>query len=110
MNSDEVPDCCRECFNFSISYNEHRDIHSYYCELNTYLPTKKKSCKRQKIYSIKIGDVRDVSYEDAKKEIMAFIRDKKPENIHPSDIVSDLWLDIDVVFKVLGDLGLRMHV
>jgi len=55
--------------------------------------------------SIIIKDVRDIPYEDAKKEIIEFIEGKESKDVYAGDIIEALTLDIDVVFKVLTELG-----
>jgi len=53
-----------------------------------------------------IKDVRDIPYADAKKEIIGYIESiHKDCDIYASDIIGALTLDIDVVFKVLKELG-----
>ena len=47
---DDLPDCCLECRYFESDYNERDDRNFYYCHLNINLPTKKKTCKRQKVF------------------------------------------------------------
>ena len=46
---DKIPACCKVCYWFNYDWNEWTDTTAYYCELNLLFPTKKKTCKRQKI-------------------------------------------------------------
>ena len=49
LNTFELPLCCRKCvhYNWDPSYDGWTRLP--YCELNIFFPTKKKSCKRQKL-------------------------------------------------------------
>ena len=49
---------------------------------------------------IEIYNVREMSDEEAKKEILRFMEGKKKEEIFASDIVVELHLDIEQVFRV----------
>lgn len=57
---------------------------------------------REKLESIKVIDIRDVSKEKAKKEILDYI--SKNERAYASEISEDLRLDLDLVFSILNEL------
>jgi len=51
MTYSEFPDCCKNCQNLGDDWSEYTMVSVYYCELNIWLPTKKKTCKKQKSYN-----------------------------------------------------------
>ncbi len=57
---------------------------------------------REKIESIKVIDVRDVSREKAKKEVIGYLKENK--KAYPSDIADALGLDFDIVLEIIKEL------
>ena len=58
---------------------------------------------REKLESIKVIDIRDVSKEKAKKEIIEYLKNNK--KAYPSDIADALKLDFDLVLEIIKDLA-----
>lgn len=42
-----IPICCKQCEYLDWEYDEFKDKTYYYCILNIWFPTKKKTCKKQ---------------------------------------------------------------
>lgn len=42
-----IPLCCLKCIYFGSDYSEWHNETYYYCELNVFFPTKKRTCKKQ---------------------------------------------------------------
>ena len=57
---------------------------------------------REKLESIQVIDVRNVSEEKAKKEIIEYLKSHK--KTYPSDIAEALQLDFDTVISVVKEL------
>src|SRR3989344_7803562 len=57
---------------------------------------------REKLESIKVINVRDVSMEKAKKEVIEYLRNNKKS--YPSDIADALQLDFDIVLDIVKEL------
>ena len=57
---------------------------------------------REKLESIKVISVRDVSKEKAKKEVIEYLRNNKKS--YPSDIADALQLDFDIVLDIVKEL------
>ena len=57
---------------------------------------------REKLESVKIIEIRDVSKEKAKKEIIEYL--SKKDKAYASEISEDLRLDLDLVFLILNEL------
>lgn len=57
---------------------------------------------RDKLESIKVIDIRDVSREKAKKEIIEYLKNSKKS--YPSDIADNLQLDFDLVLSIVKEL------
>ena len=53
-----------------------------------------------------MGTVRDISDEEARKEIMEYIENKvaNREKVFICDIIADLWLDWEQVIRVIKNL------
>jgi len=49
MKLNGIPDCCLSCSYFYSEYDEYRGFDCTFCEKGLMLPTKKQSCKSQKI-------------------------------------------------------------
>lgn len=47
-NRPKIPQCCRACIHFESEWDEWRDKTYYFCNLNIWFPTKKKTCKKQR--------------------------------------------------------------
>lgn len=45
---DSLPDCCKNCLFFESEFSDWTYSMHYWCELNIWFPTRKKSCKKQK--------------------------------------------------------------
>ena len=58
---------------------------------------------REKLESIQIIDVRNVSKEKAEKEIIEYL--KKNKKAYPSDIADALQLDFDLVLEIIKGLA-----
>ena len=58
---------------------------------------------REKLESIQIIDVRNVSKEKAEKEIIEYL--KKNKKAYPSDIADALQLDFDLVLEIIKELA-----
>lgn len=58
---------------------------------------------REKLESIKVVDVRDISKEKAKKEIIEYMSENK--KAYPSDIADGLQIDFDLVLEILKELS-----
>ncbi len=58
---------------------------------------------REKLESIKVINVRDVSMEKAKKEVIEYLRNNKKS--YPSDIADALQLDFDIVLDIIKELA-----
>lgn len=52
---------------------------------------------------IVVVQIRELSYEDAKKEIMQYIEKSKDRNIYISEIVKELRLDIELVIDIVTE-------
>jgi len=50
-NWDNIPECCKMCWNLSSEHIEPYNDINYYCKDNIILPTKKQSCTRCWTYS-----------------------------------------------------------
>ncbi|HLD38713.1 MAG TPA: hypothetical protein VJB05_00175 [archaeon] len=57
---------------------------------------------REKLESIKVINVRDVSMEKAKKEVVEYLKNNKKS--YPSDIADALQLDFDIVLDIVKEL------
>jgi len=57
---------------------------------------------REKLESIKVIEIRKVSREKAKKEIIEYL--KKKGKAYASDVADDLRLDLDLVFSIFDEL------
>lgn len=57
---------------------------------------------REKIEFLKVVKVRDVTYDDAKKEILSYY--KNYAEAYPHEVAEDLELDYDLVFRITEDL------
>lgn len=57
---------------------------------------------REKLESIKIIEIRDVSKGKAKKEIIEYL--SKKDKAYASEISEDLRLDLELVFLILNEL------
>ena len=55
--------------------------------------------------SILIIDVREMSYEDAKKEIIEYRKPPYNYDAGLAELVDALWLDIDVVMQIVDELN-----
>lgn len=53
-------------------------------------------------FDIIIREVRDLSYEEAKQELLDYV--DKNKKIYLSKILTDLWLDVELVLEILGEL------
>ena len=62
-----------------------------------------KTTVREKLESIKVINIRDVSKEKAEKEIIEYL--KEDEKSYPSDIADALRLDFDLVIEIIKDLA-----
>ena len=58
---------------------------------------------REKLESIKVINVRDVSMEKAKKEVIEYLRNNKKS--YPSDIADALQMDFDTVLDIIKELA-----
>ncbi|HIG97778.1 MAG TPA: hypothetical protein HA230_05555 [Candidatus Aenigmarchaeota archaeon] len=58
---------------------------------------------REKLESIKVISVRDVSKEKAKKEVIEYLRNNK--RTYPSDIADALQLDFDIILDIIKELA-----
>ncbi|MBI2971008.1 MAG: hypothetical protein HYY37_01160 [Candidatus Aenigmarchaeota archaeon] len=58
---------------------------------------------REKLESIKIIDVRDLSKDKARKEVIEYIKDNK--QAYPSDISDALKIDFDMVLEIVKELA-----
>lgn len=58
---------------------------------------------REKLEDIEVMDLRDISYKEAKKEILNYIKSKG--RAWTSEIADDLRLDLEIVVKVLNELS-----
>ena len=58
---------------------------------------------REKLEDIEVMDLRDVSYKEARKEILNYIKSKG--RAWTSEIADDLRLDLEIVVKVLNELS-----
>lgn len=45
----QYPDCCGDCHHLDSDYSEYQDKTFYFCRKNVFFPTKKQTCKKQKI-------------------------------------------------------------
>ena len=61
-----------------------------------------RSAVREKLESIRVVRVRDVKYEDAKKEVLGYL--KSYHESYPHQIAEDLELDYDLVWKISEEL------
>ena len=57
---------------------------------------------REKLESIRVINVRDVSTDKAKKEIIEYLKNNKKS--YPSDIADALQLDFDIVLNIVKEL------
>lgn len=57
---------------------------------------------REKLESIKVIDVRDVTKEKAKKEIIEYLKENR--KAYPSDVADALRLDFDHVLEIIKEL------
>ena len=57
---------------------------------------------REKLESIEIRELRDVSQQAAKKEVIEYLKQNK--KAYPSDIADALNIDIDLVIAVIKEL------
>ncbi len=57
---------------------------------------------REKLESIKIVDIRNINKDNAKKEIIEFLKDNG--NCYPSDVADALRLDFDIVIEIIKEL------
>lgn len=57
---------------------------------------------REKLESISVIDVRNVSEERAKKEIVEYLKNNK--RTYPSEIADSLQLDFDIVLGIIKEL------
>lgn len=57
---------------------------------------------REKLESIKVIDIRDVSKEKAKKEVIEYLKERG--TAYASEISENLRLDLNLVFLVLNEL------
>ncbi len=58
---------------------------------------------REKLETIEIIDIRDVSKENAKKEIIDYL--KRNRKAYPSDVADALRLDFDLVLEITKELA-----
>lgn len=59
---------------------------------------------REKLESIKIIEMREIDLKIARKDILNYLEKNKGVEIYPDEIMEDLGIDIEVVFKVLEEL------
>lgn len=57
---------------------------------------------RKNLAELKVVEMRDISKNTAKKEILAYL--KKHKEAYASDISESLGIDLDLVFSVMKDL------
>ncbi len=57
---------------------------------------------RKKLESLKVVKVRDVSYKDAKKEVLGYLQSYR--EAYPHQVAEDLELDYDLVWKITEEL------
>lgn len=46
-----LPQCCLDCQHKDSEWDEYKYETLYFCDLNVFFPTKKRTCKKQKPYS-----------------------------------------------------------
>ena len=61
-----------------------------------------RTATREKLEAITVMDIRNVSEEQVKKEVIEYM--KKNKSAYPSDIADALRLDFDVVLKIVQGL------
>lgn len=61
-----------------------------------------KKAVREKLESIKVIDIRDVSKEKTKKEVIEYLKENK--KAYPSDVADALQLDFDLVLSIVKEL------
>jgi len=59
---------------------------------------------RDKLREIKVIELEDVDMKTAEKKIINYLEGRKGEDIYPSDIMDDLKIEIEMIFKVLDKL------
>jgi len=57
---------------------------------------------REKLNGVEIIELRDIDYVTAKKEIFEYYRDN--ERAYPTDVATNLRLELDLVYKVVNEL------
>ena len=57
---------------------------------------------RDKLRAIKVVKVRDISYEEAKKEVLGYYKSYK--EAYPHEVADDLELDYDLVWAITEEL------
>ena len=57
---------------------------------------------REKLRAIKVVKVRDITYDEAKKEVLGYYRSYK--EAYPHEVAEDLELDYDLVWRITEEL------
>ena len=56
---------------------------------------------REKLQEIRVLELRDLDLKTAEKEIIDYLKKRKGEDVYPSEIIEDLSIEVETVFRVL---------